>query len=574
MRNQSDNPSPQLRAHRLAQLVLFPAVLLSAPWAAQAACTGACPPSTVGLTVNPAGQAYRQQSVALTAQVARGNAAAPGGSVDFIDNGQVIATVPLGNAGTASTSVAYQATGSHSLAARYSGDTANGPGETASAASLTVVQKLAPRIQAIPSPMSAQACQPVTITASLTGGANPTGTVTFKDNGAAIAPAIKLVDGKASLTTSFAAAGSHQISASYSGDTAHQSSNGSATPVTVVAGQQTLWFNTSGEVPFACAGDSNASLQLADPLQPNRPDPRIVNLAEATGVRNADGGLGYGKVPDPLNQGDGPWLQHRVISTDGNSHGTASKPVMRSEESTHKMLDLGDEVWIVFEWFTPTEGGLGQLKARSKEDVDEATLLQLHAPTGDAYSGTLPYVALTVSSSPAFPNGYRTVDIARHEWDGANKKFKAWHQANWLPGGRAGKYFGTSYTGYSDPNWPQGSVGVKEAWAFHIKLHYATGQFYTRAWMATRGGPVQKIADDTTTANVPDISKSGGSPIGIANIKNGIYAFNHPLAPAPFDWRTMKRRFQVLRNQHAQFTASGLTEEQVAAKLIREAQSP
>ena len=74
MRNQSDTAPPQLRAHRLAKLVLFPAVLLSAPWAAQATCTGACPPSAVGLSVNPSGQAYRQQSVALTANVARGKA--------------------------------------------------------------------------------------------------------------------------------------------------------------------------------------------------------------------------------------------------------------------------------------------------------------------------------------------------------------------------------------------------------------------------------------------------------------------------------------------------------------------
>ncbi len=566
MRNQSDTAPPQLRAHRLAKLVLFPAVLLSAPWAAQATCTGACPPSAVGLSVNPSGQAYRQQSVALTANVARGNAAAPGGSVDFIDNGQVIATVPLGTGGTASTSVAYQATGGHSLTARYSGDTANGPGETASAASLTVVQKLAPRIQAIPSPMSAQACQPITITANLTGGANPTGTVTFKDNGAAIAPAIKLVDGKASLTTSFAAAGPHQISASYSGDTAHQSSNGSATPVTIVAGQQSLWFNTSGEVPFACAGDPKASVQLGSPGS----DPRIVNVSEATGVRNADGGLGYGKVADPLNEGDGPWIQHRVIRADADSKGT---DVKRSEESMSKTLALGDEFWVVFEWFTPPGTGLGQLRGRSWSDIDSVTLFQLHDPGTPGYKGSAPFVDFTVSSNPDHPGGYRSFTIPTHTWVPGDQKFSASRKSHWL-NGTPGTYVDKN-AGKADPGWPDASVGVKEAFALHIRLHYATGEFYTRAWMAKRGGPVVQILNDTTTPNLPDISKSRGSTTAVAYIKNGMYAYDIPNdRTVPFDWRTMKRRFQVLRNQHAQLTASGLTEEQVAAKLIREAQSP
>jgi hypothetical protein len=559
-------PPMSLMAILVKLLSLF--VLIGGSWAAQAACNP-CSPTSVGLSANPANQAYRQQTIILTAVVTGANSSLATGFVDFIDNGQVVARAAL-NAGQASTTVKYQAIGSHALTARYTGDASNAPSATAAATSLTVVDKIATSIYVVPSPSSANAGQDVTLTSTIANGVNPTGTVTFKDGGVAIGSPVPVAGGKATLTTSFVSAGTHMLSASYSGDVAHQSTNGSAIPITIVASPQaSLWFNTSGEVLFANSLDPNASLQLGNPNN----DPRIVNIPEATGVRNADGGLGYGKVADPLNEGDGPWLQHRVISTDGNSHGSPDKPVMRSEESMAKTLALGDEVWVVFEWFTPPTLGLGQLKARSNSDLDSVTIFQLHDPGTPGYQGALPYVALTVSSSPAFPDGYRTVDIAKHEWKSDTLKFSGAHQANWLPGGKPGKYFGSSTIGYSDPKWPAGSVGVKEAWAFHIKLHHQTGQFYTRAWMATRGGPVVQIVNDTTTPNVPDISKSGGSAAAVAYIKDGIYAFNHPAAPTWFDWRTMKRHFQVLRNQNGILTSTGLSEDAVAAQLIRQAQS-
>jgi hypothetical protein len=562
MRNQT--PLWPSFARHFAKLLFVPALLTSVSWSAQAACSP-CSPTAAALSTQPAVQAYRQQSVTLTATVTgNSNTAPPTGSVEFIDNGQVIARAGLDAAGKASTAIAYQVIGSHSLAARYAGDSVHQPSET-TASGLTIVPKLAPRIQTIPSPMSAQACQAVTLATSITNGSNPTGTVTFKDGGMAMGPAITLVDGKASYTTAFAAAGTHQVSASYSGDVAHQSSNGTATPVTIVSGAQAHFFNTSGEVPFACAGDSNASLQLGSPGS----DPRIVNVPEETGVRNADGGLGYGKVPDPLAEGDGPWIQHRVIRADADSKGT---DVKRSEESMSKTLALGDEFWVVFEWFTPPQTGLGQLRGRSWSDIDSVTIFQLHDPGTFGYKGSAPFVDFSISTNPDHPKGYRSFTIPRHTWLPGDGKFTASRKSHWL-GGTEGVYVDKN-TGRADPNWPDASIGVKEAFAFHIKLHYATGQFYTRAWMAKRGAPVVQILNDTTTPNLPDIGQSGGSAAAVAYIKNGMYAYDIPNdRSVPFDWRTMKRRFQVLRNQHGLLTSTGLSEDAVAAQLIRQAQA-
>lgn len=72
--------------------------------------------------------------------------------------------------------------------------------------------------------------QPVTFTASVTSSAcTPTGTVTFADTSIVLGTA-PLVSGSASITVSTLSAGSHSISAFYSGDANCQMS--SSTPIT------------------------------------------------------------------------------------------------------------------------------------------------------------------------------------------------------------------------------------------------------------------------------------------------------------------------------------------------------
>ena len=75
--------------------------------------------------------------------------------------------------------------------------------------------------------------QSVTFTAIIMGSAGtPTGTVTFRDNGASIAGCVSvaLSAGKATCTTSSLAAGTHPITGLYSGDTTY--SSGVAGPIT------------------------------------------------------------------------------------------------------------------------------------------------------------------------------------------------------------------------------------------------------------------------------------------------------------------------------------------------------
>jgi hypothetical protein len=73
--------------------------------------------------------------------------------------------------------------------------------------------------------------QSVTFTATVTGGASPSGTVTFQDGGNNIAGCIgvALVAGHATCTTSTLSLGGHVIAGNYSGNQGNAASTGSVT---------------------------------------------------------------------------------------------------------------------------------------------------------------------------------------------------------------------------------------------------------------------------------------------------------------------------------------------------------
>jgi hypothetical protein len=117
-------------------------------------------------------------------------------------------------------STALPAPGSYTLAASYSGTTLFAGG---SSATIPIVIAQGTPTGAItgPEPNNANAGTSVTLTATITGvagGATPTQSVQFFDNGSAIGAPVQLSSGVATLSTSTLPGGLNTITASYSGD--------------------------------------------------------------------------------------------------------------------------------------------------------------------------------------------------------------------------------------------------------------------------------------------------------------------------------------------------------------------
>src|SRR5581483_3800395 len=122
--------------------------------------------------------------------------------------------------GKAALTISTLTAGGHLIEATYGGDTNFGGSGPA-----TLTQNVAQGTTTTTLTSSQNPSTPgqsVTFTATVkvaTGTGTPTGTVTFKDNGTAIGRGNLTPGGTSTFTTSTLAAGSHSITAVYSGDT-------------------------------------------------------------------------------------------------------------------------------------------------------------------------------------------------------------------------------------------------------------------------------------------------------------------------------------------------------------------
>jgi len=157
-------------------------------------------PSTVG------------QAVTLTATVTPGTAT---GTVQFRDGATALSGPVAVSGGKAALPVTTLAVGAHSITAVYSGDASNA---TSTSAVLTqAVNQVASSVQVTSALDPATSGQAVPLTATVTPS-TATGTVQFADGTTALGTA-PLGGGKASLSVSSLAVGTHAITATYTGDT-------------------------------------------------------------------------------------------------------------------------------------------------------------------------------------------------------------------------------------------------------------------------------------------------------------------------------------------------------------------
>ena len=168
-------------------------------------------PITLTASINPASLSAPVKFTATVPSTATG-------TVTFFDGTTNLGTATM-SSGVATFTTSTLATGTHSITAVYNGDT-NYSSVTSTALAEVINKATATvSIAGVPNPSAYVQTVTMTITVSGLNGITPTGTVTLKDGAVPLGSAVTLdATGKATYSTFSLSAGSHVITATYSGD--------------------------------------------------------------------------------------------------------------------------------------------------------------------------------------------------------------------------------------------------------------------------------------------------------------------------------------------------------------------
>lgn len=226
----------------------------------------ASPVSTTTSLAASSSQITLGQSVTLTATVAStSGTSTPTGTVTFKDSGTQIGTGTLDTSGSATLSTTGFAVGSHSITAIYSGDS-----NFASSISAPVSVTLSTPVKtATTTSLSASATQltsgqSVTFTASIapeSGSGTPTGSATFLDGQTQIGTS-PLSAGSSTFTSIGLTAGTHSITATYSGDATYAGSTSAPVSITVGAAPAADYTLSISNSSLTVAQGSSGSLNI------------------------------------------------------------------------------------------------------------------------------------------------------------------------------------------------------------------------------------------------------------------------------------------------------------------------
>ncbi|MBI3409508.1 MAG: Ig-like domain repeat protein [Planctomycetes bacterium] len=198
--------------------------------------------TTVGAsTPNPAGFG---QLVTFTATVSSSGGGTPTGNVTFTEGATTLAAnVPVNAAGRATFSIATLGVGSHVITASFTGT--NGWGNSSGNFAAEVIQDgTTTTLQSTPNPtiVGQSVAFTSTVTAVDAGAGVPTGTVTFRDGAITLAANVPLdATGRATISTTALAAGTHIITATFTGTTGWLTSTGAVSQVVNAAPTTRSW---------------------------------------------------------------------------------------------------------------------------------------------------------------------------------------------------------------------------------------------------------------------------------------------------------------------------------------------
>ena len=197
--------------------------------------SGAGATSTTTILTASSNPATFRQAVLLTATVSPAPTGSPLGTVSFFDGATLLGTVNFNSSGIATFSDSSLSVGSHSVTAVYSGNTAFA---TSTSSPVTaVISAVSPAsttttLSASPNPATAGQSVVFTATVSPAPTGNSLGTVSFFDGATLLGTASVISSGVETFSVSGLSAGSHVITAVYSGNTGFATSTSG--PVTEV----------------------------------------------------------------------------------------------------------------------------------------------------------------------------------------------------------------------------------------------------------------------------------------------------------------------------------------------------
>lgn len=228
----------------------------------------ALPPSSTVITISPA-MPTAGTPITVTTMISSAAAGTPTGTVDLtVDGNDTNNPVTLAN-GAATVTLPAMTPGAHTVSAQYSGDT--GYAASTGQVSFDVVSLSTSAAAVSVTPASPTTTDSVTATAAVTAGA--TGSVQFLLDGTAAGSPVTLANGTAQYALGKLAAGSHTVTAQYSGDSSFAAASGdqtfivssTASAFTLTAGNVTMGTNDSASstVTVTSTSDYAGTVQLA-----------------------------------------------------------------------------------------------------------------------------------------------------------------------------------------------------------------------------------------------------------------------------------------------------------------------
>jgi hypothetical protein len=155
------------------------------------------------------------QTLNMVATVSASGTASLSGTVNFMNGSTVLGSASVSSSGVATLSTASLPAGAYSLTAQYLGNTSLGA-STSAAVSVTVTASTATTtISLVASPNPVTEGQALILTATVSGTASPTGTVSFMNGSAVMGTAALNSSGVATLSITSLAVGTYSITAQY-----------------------------------------------------------------------------------------------------------------------------------------------------------------------------------------------------------------------------------------------------------------------------------------------------------------------------------------------------------------------